>query len=63
MRMTKAQKAAEKAYDDAFRKLGQNIQFDIMDLGKMHKEANAAVATGKTMEQAVAEAIAKYRKN
>lgn len=63
MRMTKAQKAAEKAFVDAFRKQGQNIQFDIMDLGKLHNDANAAVATGKTMELAVAEAIAKYRKN
>jgi hypothetical protein len=61
--MTKAQKAAEKAFEDAFRVQGNCVQFDIMDLGKMKNETMAAVAAGKTMEAALAEAIAKYRKN
>lgn len=63
MRMSKAQKALEKAFEDAFRVQGNCIQFNIMDLGKLKNETMAGVAAGKTMEESLAAAIAKYRQN
>lgn len=64
MRMSKVQKAAEQAFEDAFRVQGNCVQFSVMDLGKMKNETMAGVVVaGKTMEESLAEAIAKYRKN
>jgi len=62
-RMSKAEKALEKAFDDAFRTQGNCIQFNIMDLGKLRNDTMAGVQAGKTMEASLAEAIAKYRQN
>jgi hypothetical protein len=61
--MSKAEKAIEKAFGDAFRVQGNCIQFNIMDLGKMKDETLAGVTAGQTMEAALAEAITKYRQN
>ncbi len=62
-RMTKAEKALEREYDRLFRLHGNCIQFDIMDLGKMHAETLSAARNGGNMEDAIKEVIAKYRKN
>ncbi|TXI90556.1 MAG: hypothetical protein E6Q36_01335 [Chryseobacterium sp.] len=63
MRITK--KAIEKEIDDSFSRHGQNIQFDIMDLGKIADAGRAAVASGglEAIDEAVKNAIQKYRKN
>lgn len=62
-RMSKEQKAAEKAFLDAFLVQGANVQFSVLDLGNLQSDTFAGIALGKTMETALAEAIAKYRKN
>jgi hypothetical protein len=62
-RMTKEEKALEKAHDAAFSKNCSNVQFDIMDLGKMHKEWNSLVGAGKSHDDAMIEVRQKYRKN
>ncbi len=58
-RMTKEQKRIEAEYSRLFKLHGQNVQFNIMDLGKMHAEV---VANGLT-EDAMKAAVAKYRQN
>lgn len=62
-RMTKEEKALEKAHDATFTRLCHGVQFDIMDLGKMHKEWNALVGAGKSHDDAMIEVRQKYRKN
>lgn len=63
MRMSKVQKAAEKAFLDAFKVQGNGVEFSVLDLGNLQSDTFAGVALGKTMEQSIAEAITKYRKN
>lgn len=58
-RMTKEQKRIEAEFDRCFKLHGQNVQFDIMDLGKLHAEATA----NPNIEEGTKAAIAKYRKN
>lgn len=62
-RMTKEEKQREKDYEAAFKKHGNCVQFNIMDLNPMHKEVLAAVQSGKTMDEAMTAAVAKYRQN
>lgn len=59
----KKQSDADKAFDEAFYKLASNIQFNIMDLGKMRSETLASVTNGEQMEAALLKSIAKYRQN
>lgn len=63
MRMSKVQKAAEKAFLDAFRVQGNRVEFRVLDLGNLKSDTFAGIALGQTMEQSLAVAIAKYRKN
>jgi len=44
-----------------FKQHGNNIQFNIMDLGKIHKAGADAAEAGEDMEAAVVAAIKKYR--
>lgn len=62
-RLTK--KAISNAVDAAFNKHGNNVQFDIFDLGKISSAGEQAAAIGglEAIDQAVIEAIQKYRKN
>ncbi len=62
-RMTKEEKALEKAHHAAFKQHCSGVQFDIMDLNPMHKEWTALVKTGKTPDDAMIEVRQKYRKN
>lgn len=62
-RLTKAEKQTKQAFDDSFRRLGNGVQINIMDLSKVQNESLAAAATGISMDDAVAAAIAKYRQN
>jgi hypothetical protein len=62
-KQSKAEKAAEKQFLDCFDKNASGIQFDIMDLGNLQRDTLAGVASGKTMEAALTESVAKYRKN
>lgn len=68
-RMTKREKQIEAAVTHAFNKHGTNVQFDIMDLGKISAAGKAAAGNDpKTIdttaiEQAVEAACHKYAKN
>ena len=58
---TKAQKALDKLYDDAFERLGSRIQFNMFDLSKIRDESILEFQSGKSMNEAVTAVIAKYR--
>jgi hypothetical protein len=58
-----ADKALDKAVEQAFYRHGDRIQFGIMDLGKISGETKAAVLAGGCINEAMKEAVAKYRKN
>ena len=57
MRKTKEVKRIENATEAAFRKHGCNIQFNIMDIGKILKAGEIAGMAGNDIELAVVEAI------
>lgn len=61
-RKTKLEKILEAKYNELFRSKGNNIQFDMMDLGKMHDEWNESVMKGQSYEDAMDAVIQKYRK-
>ena len=71
MRKSKEQKALEPIVDAAFKRLGNRIEFNIFDLGKITKAGEtagtAAMLAGtsvvEAVEAAVTQAIAQYRKN
>lgn len=70
MTAKKQAKMIEDMVDASFKKNGNRIEFNIFDLGKIHKAGVAAAATGHTQEEvarnideAVIAAIAVYRKN
>ena len=62
-RQTKEAKRIDNAVDAAFKTHGNNIQFNIMDLGKIHDAGVAAGQAGGDIDAAVIAAIAKYRQN
>ena len=62
-RMSKAEKALQQEFTKTYNRLGDGVQVNVMDLGKIHNEALEAVKNGETMETAVAAVIKKYRKN
>ena len=62
-RMTKEEKRIEQEWERAFKVHGSCVQFNIMDLGKMHGEVTAAGKAGQNVEEATKAAIAKFRQN
>jgi hypothetical protein len=60
---SKGQKAVERAFFDTFKVQAAGVQFSVLDLDNLKSDTFASIALGKTMEEALAEAIAKYRKN
>ena len=62
-RQTKEEKRIDAAADAAFYKHGNQIQFNIMDLGKIHDAGVVAGRAGGDIEAAVVAAITKYRAN
>ena len=60
-RKTKEEKRIENEISAAFYKFGGNIQFDIMDLPKIHQAGAVAAASGGSVEEAVKAAIENYR--
>jgi hypothetical protein len=64
--MKKAQKIVENQINNMFRILGNGVQFNIMDLAKIDKEAKAILLAGGAMANAAVAmqaAIAVYRVN
>jgi hypothetical protein len=62
-RMTKEEKRIEQEFTAAFKVHGSCVQFNIMDLGKMHVEVTTAGRAGQNIEEATKAAIAKFRQN
>ena len=60
---TKAQRKLQDELDAAFKQHGSNIQFNMLDIGKMFNFAKEEMLGGKSAEEAMEEAIAKYRQN
>jgi hypothetical protein len=60
-RKTKEEKRIEMATEQAFKLHGQNIQFNIMDLGKIHNAGVNAGKAGQSIEDAVKAAIEQYK--
>jgi hypothetical protein len=60
-RQTKQEKQIDNLVEAAFNRHGHNIQFNIMDLGKIHKAGVEAVKTGQDLDTAMLAAIAQYR--
>ena len=60
-RMTKAEKAVEKAVAAAFKQHGSGFQFNIFDLAKINNAGNAAAKAGQDVEAAIIAAVEKYR--
>ncbi len=63
----KPKKLGKKQLDKEIERLykihGQNIQINIMDIGKIFNAGRQAYETGGDMEKAVQDAIAQLRKN
>ena len=70
----KKKSPVEAAIDASFKRLGNNVQFNIMDLNPMFNEVRAAVHTAignadisyakpEVFDAAMSAAIAKFRKN
>ena len=62
-RLSKAEKQVEKDVETAFYKHSNGVQISVMDLGKITKAGKEAAKNGTSIEEAVKEAIAKYRCN
>lgn len=63
MTAKQAAKKLDKEIEQFFYKHGSGVQIPIMDLSKIHKAGQSAAAANTSIEQAVVEAIAKYRVN
>ena len=62
--MTKRQSnKLDKEVEKAFSRHGRNIQFGVMDLGKISGETRNAVLAGEDIDNAMKTAVAKYRKS
>lgn len=62
-RKSKQEKRIDDMVEAAFYKHGSNIQFNIMDLGKIHKAGVDALLAGQDLDAAILAAIASYRQN
>jgi hypothetical protein len=68
--LTKEQKAAKRAeaalneqVAQAYHRLGNGVQINIMDITNIYKDCKAAFFAGTLMDVAMTAAIAKYRQN
>lgn len=62
-RKTKQDKLIDSQVESAFNRHGKNIQFNIMDLGKIHDAGVRAAQAGNDVDEAVILAIEQYRQN
>lgn len=56
-------KNIDRKVDECFRKHGNNVQIQMMDIPDIFKAGHEAYAAGQSIEDAVVAAIQKYRKN
>jgi hypothetical protein len=60
-RQTKQDKQIDQAVEAAFYRHGNHVQFNIMDLSKIHRAGVEAVKAGQDLDTAMLAAVAKYR--
>jgi pyruvate-formate lyase len=60
-RQTKQEKQIDNLVEAAFNQHGHHIQFNVMDLGKIHRAGVDAVKAGQDLDAAMLAAIAQYR--
>ncbi len=60
-RKSKVEKALDLAVDKAFKKYGQNVQFNVMILGTVLNDLRTALVEGKDMDQVGPLIVAKHR--
>jgi metal-sulfur cluster biosynthetic enzyme len=63
VRKTKEEKRIEAATEAAFNLHGKNIQFNVMDLGKIYNAGVNAGKAGQSIEDAVKAAITQYKQS
>lgn len=61
--MAKRQDAIDKAIEAAWYKLASGVQVNIMVIPTIFRECREAIVGGKSVDEAVAAAVAKYRLN
>jgi hypothetical protein len=61
--MTKAEKEADAAIGISYRKFGNGVQVNMMDIPRIFREAREVLARGEAIDQHMPGIIAKYRKN
>lgn len=62
-RMSKEQKQVEAAVKDAYRRLGNGVQVNVFDLGKVLDAGRAAGLVHGDIDAAIAAALQQYRTN
>ena len=62
-RKTKAEKAAETAAHDAFKRNVKGAVFNVMNLSPMMRGVEAAAMAGEDVDAAMIAAVAEYREN
>ena len=60
-RKTKESKRIDALVEAAFDRHGCNIQFNVMDLGEIHRAGVNALANGQDLDEAMKVAITQYR--
>lgn len=60
-RQTKAQKSVDKLVNAAFQRNCSNVQFNIMDLGKVMNAGRDAIVGGQDLDEAMIAAKEQYR--
>ena len=58
-----SKKQLDKMVEQAYYKQGRGVQINIMDIGKLFKDVSEAYLAGQDLDEAVKEAIKKYRQN
>jgi hypothetical protein len=62
-RQTKAEKQADKQIEQAFYRVANGAQINVMDLGKVFSAGRAAIAEGKDLDAAIRAIVAVLRQN
>lgn len=63
MRQTKQEKAQDQLIEQTYYRLGQGVQINIMDIGKVFAMGRAALKAGQDLDEAIKLAISHLRQN
>lgn len=62
-RQTKEEKARDHLIEQTYYRHGSGVQINVMDIGKVFEMGRAAMNAGQDLDQAIKDAIAKFRQN